>query len=198
MKTIFTTLFAMVISFAVLFTSQQTAAADAGKYVQSLGDRAISTISKEGITQEDIQKEFYTILDRYFDTAAIGRFVMGRHWRDASEQQRTEFLRLFKNMIVRMYSTRFTDYSDEKFRVDPQVVKTNRDHIVRSEIIFAGNRPPVKLEWRVRPNKDGAYKVIDLMIEGVSMSITQRSEFDAIIRRNGIDGLLETMRKNYQ
>lgn len=192
---------AFVISFfAISFFVATPAMAEnderAKAFVQKLGDEAIAMLAVEQ-TQEQFAIDFSNLLTRYFDVKTIGRFTLGKHWRDATEAEQKEFLSLFKKMIVSIYSEKFQDYTNEKFRVVQAVVKNKRDSIVTSQIEFDGERPPIRLEWRVR-NKKSGLQIIDLSIEGVSMSITQRSDFTSVITRGGgIEALLERMREQY-
>lgn len=192
---LFTGLFVLM-AFVVSPVHAETDA-KAQKFVQTLGDEAIALLDVEGQTEEEFQKDFSRLLTRYFDIKTIGRFTLGKNWRIATEEQQDEFLDLFKKMVVSIYSNKFQDYTNEKFNVINAVVKNKRDSIVTSQIEFTNERPPIRLEWRVRTGRSGQ-KIIDLSIEGVSMSITQRSDFASVITRGGgIEALLERMRKQY-
>ena len=176
----------------------QDLAKDAGTFVQSLGDQAIKVITDKGLSPVDREKKFHQIFVEHFDVPAIGRFVLGRYWRTASDAQKTEFLKLFEDMIVKTYNNRFTEYKGEQFVVtgsrgdgDSAMVTTN--------VTRPGNSQPVKVDWRVL-KPQGQLKIVDVVIEGVSMSVTQQQEFGSVIQRNGgqIDSLLASMRERIQ
>jgi phospholipid transport system substrate-binding protein len=194
-----------VISFLAVFvlilgvSSPSHASVDGAKnFVQKLGNEAITIMADEDMTQEKINGEFRKFLDRYFDLNAISQFVVSKQWRQASPEEKTEFKRLFREMIVNIYSGRFSNYQNEKFTVTGGLKRNERDSIVSSEITFGDpNRPSLRLDWRVRKVGEG-YRVIDLLVENVSMSITQRQEFASIMQNNGIEPLLVTMRERYQ
>ena len=124
----------------------------------------------------------------------IGRFVLGRYWRTASREQQQEYLELFENMVVETYARRFTEYSGETFRVLGSRGEGEGDTMVQSQIVRPAG-PPIQVAWRVR-ERNGQFRIIDVSIEGVSMAVTQRNEFGAVIQRNGgrIEPLLETLR----
>ncbi len=198
-KTLQTSLFTGFFILMAFFVSPVQAETDvrAQKFVQTLGNEAIALLAVEGQAEEAFKKDFGRLLTRYFDIETIGRFTLGKNWRLATEEQQDEFLDLFKKMVVSIYADKFQDYTNEKFNVISAVVKNKRDSIVTSQIEFDGERPPIRLEWRVR-NKDSKLKIIDLSIEGVSMSITQRSDFASVITRGGgMEALLELMREQY-
>ncbi len=167
------------------------------QFVAKLGDEAIAIISNKDLSDDGRRAKFSSLLDTYFDVNTIGRFAMGRHWRDASDTQKDEYLKLFKQMILDVYTKRFSDYTNEKLEVLKAEKINDRDTIVKSQVVFGNDRPPLLLEWRVR-DKKGQARIIDLSVEGVSMSVTQRSDFSSIIQRNGeVEALLAEMRKRY-
>ncbi|MDY0008996.1 MAG: ABC transporter substrate-binding protein [Bdellovibrionales bacterium] len=163
-------------------------------FVQKMGDAALTELTDKGLKGAEREKRVRDLLRKNFDVQTIGRAALGTHWRSATEAQRKEYLSLFEDMIVRTYAQRFGEYTGQQFKVNSSKPTTNaRDTIVSSQVIQQGG-PPLLIEWRVR-NNDGQYKVIDVFIENISMMITQRSDFDAVIQRNGIDGLLDSLRK---
>jgi phospholipid transport system substrate-binding protein len=176
----------------------QGAPKDAGTFVQSLGDRAIAIITDKALTPADREARFHDIFVKSFDVPAIGRFVLGRHWRTATEAQRTEFLKLFESMIVKIYSNRFNDYKGEQFTVTSSR-STGDSVMVGVAITRPSGGEPVRVDWRVLM-VDGAYKVLDVVVEGVSMSLTQQQDFSAVIQRNGgqIEPLLGVMRERIE
>ena len=125
----------------------------------------------------------------------IGKFALGRYWRTATKAQKDEYLELFEDMIIETYARRFEEYQGQQIQVGTaRSVGSNGDSLVQSSIISSGS-PDVSVDWRVRKNGN-TYQVIDVLVEGVSMSVTQRSEFSSIIQRGGgnIDALLEKLR----
>ena len=135
------------------------------------------------------------MLDDSFDIKTIGRFALGRYWRQATSAQKKEYLRLFQDMIVNVYSRRFGDYNGEKFEVLSARGQGPSDVIVISQIIPKSGAA-ISIDWRVR-KKSERLVVIDIIVEGVSMALTQRSDFAAVIQRGGgkVDVLLEHWRK---
>jgi phospholipid transport system substrate-binding protein len=171
---------------------------EAGAFVQNLGDQAIKIITDKGLSPTDRERKFHQMFVDSFDVPAIGRFVLGRYWRTASDAQKTEFLKLFEDMIVKTYNNRFNEYKGEQFVVINS--RTDGDSaMVTTNVTRPGGNQPVKVDWRVlRPQ--GKLKIVDVVIEGVSMSVTQQQEFGSVIQRNGgqIDSLLASMRERIQ
>ena len=119
---------------------------------------------------------------------------MGTYWRNASDTQRNEYLGLFENNLVSVYTTRFEDYSGQTLKVSGFIASGETDSIVSSKVIQKDG-PAVNVEWRVR-KQDGNFKIVDVVVEGISMSVTQRSDFTSVIQRSGdsIGSLLASLR----
>lgn len=170
----------------------EPAAAEA--FIADLGQETVEVLSRPGLTYRQAVDEVRVIFNRSFDIPTIGRFVLGRHWRNATPAQQQEYLRLFEDMIVETYARRFYDYSGETLRVQGSRPEGDNDVLVQSQIVRPSGAPPVAVVWRVR-ERDGEHRIIDVVIEGVSMDVTQRDEFSAVIQRNGgnFDALLSSM-----
>jgi phospholipid transport system substrate-binding protein len=100
---------------------------------------------------------------------------------------------LFGEFIVKTYSQRLGGYAGETFTVtSARKVGKKGDVIVKTRI-GRPSGPPLDAGWRVR-EIDGAHKIIDVQVEGVSMAVTQRQDFAAVTRRQGVEGLLQILR----
>lgn len=165
-------------------------------FIQKLGDDAIAVLADKALTPEAREEKFRNLMRSNFDLKTIGRFVLGRNWNAATAEQRDEYVNLFEALVVKTYSNRFTLYTGEGFEVLSSTPEGKRDYIVNSQITRPDGGPPVAVAWRVR-EKDGSFGIIDVMVEGVSMSVTQRQEYAAVIQRNGgdLEALLALMRK---
>ncbi len=169
---------------------------EAGDFITSLADKAIAALTEEGISRDQRVARFRVLLNENFAVRSIGRWVLGRYWRKATYAERSEYMKLFENLIVTTYVDRFERYSGETLTVAKTVVKKAGDVIVFSQITRSQGVKPINVDWRVRVNK-GQYKIVDVIVEGISMGQTQRSEFASVIRNNGgnVKGLLAKLRK---
>lgn len=167
--------------------------AEASAFVRALDERAVALIDAKTLGNADRERGFRTMFVDSFDVPMIGRFVLGRAWRTASDAQKAEFLTLFEDMIVTTYSRRFTAYRGERAIITG--TRADNDSAVVTSTFTQANGSPLKLDWRV-VKTGGQLKIVDVVIEGVSMSLMQQQEFGAVIQRDGgrIDGLLGTMR----
>ena len=182
-----------------LIASQALVAAqtDAGAFVKDLGDHAIRVLTGPDISDVEREDRFRLLLRQSFDVKRIGRFVLGRYARGVEPASIDEYQGLFEDLIVATYAARFAQYSGQKFVIKRVArPKGRRDSIVMSEIRPADGGPSIRIDWQVK-DADDDYKIVDIRVEGVSMSVTQREEFTAVIRRNGgrFEALIPILRK---
>jgi phospholipid transport system substrate-binding protein len=174
-------------------TPSSTAVAETPpEFISVLGNRGLEVI-RSAASVSTKATYFRQMLRQDFDLPGMCRFVLGRYWRIASHRQRREFRRLFEEDLLHFYGTRLSQYSGEGFLVTGS--RTDPAGLIVTSQIIPLRGPRVQLDWRLSI-RDGFYKISDVVIDGVSMAVTQRSEFSAIIQRNGgqIEGLLVTIR----
>jgi phospholipid transport system substrate-binding protein len=164
----------------------QAQAQDAGQFVQELGNKAIAQLAGKQIPEDEERARFKALLNQYFDVNAIGKFTAGRAaWGSATPQQQQEFLALYEGQVTAAYAKRFEDYSGEQFKVVGQKKEDgDSDTLVDSQITNPRGGSPVSVQWRIRP-EDGGLKVADVVIAGISMAVTDRQQFAAVIQRGG-------------
>ena len=181
---------AAFVGFALFLPAMSAGAATdefsdgAHKFVRSLADKAISSLTGTSISGYQRKKNFRDLFRAHFDIDTIGKRVLGRHWRKTSASERKEFLGLFEDFIVNTYVKRFRKYTNESLSISGASSRNRRTAIVHSHIVRGGGVPSIRVDWRVS-FPDGHYKVVDLVVEGVSMVQTQRAEFSSVIRRGG-------------
>ncbi|KAA0683313.1 ABC transporter substrate-binding protein [Roseomonas genomospecies 6] len=184
-----------VSSWAARPAAAQSADPGATAFIQSMGNEAVATFSNKSLSREQAVQRFRTLLYQGFDVPYIGRWVLGRYWNSATPQQHDEYQKLFERLIVNTYADRFVEYSGETFRITGSRVEGEADTMVTTQIVRPSG-PPVNVDWRVR-KRDAGYKIIDVVVEGVSMGVTQRQEFASVISQNGgrVEGLLQALRQ---
>lgn len=170
------------------------AAGDPAALISNLGSRALEVLGK-GTTESQRATRFRELLRDDFDVPGIARFVLGRYWNTATEDQRAEFVRLFEGYVAQAYATRLAEYAGENFKVTGS--RSDADGaIVSSQILRPGGAPPIKVDWRLT-GRNGVYKISDVSVDGISMAVTERSEFASIIQHNGgqVQGLIAMLRE---
>ena len=173
--------------------------AGAKKFIEILTSDAISMLTVEDISKTERADRFRRLMNENFAIKGIAKFVLGRHWRKATESEKKEYLQLFEDLLVDTYADRFAKYSGEKLVVNKSEVRGKGDALVHTIMIRVDGAKPLKVTWRVR-GKKGIYKIVDIMVEGISMVVTQKSEFASFIQKNGgsLGPLLIELRKRIQ
>jgi phospholipid transport system substrate-binding protein len=168
------------------------AAADPAAVITSLGNQALEVLGKNVDPNRRVAR-FRQLFTQDFDVPGIARFVLGRYWRLATPAQQQEFVRVFTDYIALAYSERLAEYSGETLRVTGSRPAQDGS-LVSSEILRPNGQPPAHVDWLLTP-QSGAYRISDVIVEGVSMAVTQRSEFASVIQRNGgqVQGLITAL-----
>lgn len=175
--------------------STPTDGAAARDMIDKMGEKAISFLSDDSLSQDQKEDRFRELLRAHFDMPTIGRFALGNNWKNANPEQQKEYQKLFEALVVEVYAARFNDYQGQKFEVS-SFRDTGKQDVVVTSYIVPDTGSKVQVDWRVR-NRNGQYKIVDVIIEGVSMTVTQRSDFSSVIQRGGgnIEVLLDHLRK---
>lgn len=183
-------------SFASTVAHAEQSQASAQTFIEGLAEKAIKALTAEGVTRDDRIKRFTVLLNNNFDVETIGKWVLGRYWRVASDAEKADYLKLFEEYVVITYVERFDQYTGEQLKVVKAVSEPGQDALVFSEIHRPTGGEPIRVDWRVRESAD-VYKIIDVYVEGISMSQTQRKEFTSVIRANGgtVSGLNDVLRQ---
>lgn len=170
----------------------------AAAFIQAAGEEMAATINDPRLDPTARRQRVAAILRRTVDIEGVGRFILGRWWRQASPAEQQEYLRLFEEVIIRNLSSRFGEYQGVRFALGRSQQRTEEDALVTTVIERPGS-PPFNLDWRVS-EVGGQPKVVDVIAEGTSLRLTTRSEYSAVIQRNGgsVGALLAAMRNQIQ
>ncbi|MDH3231364.1 MAG: ABC transporter substrate-binding protein [Alphaproteobacteria bacterium] len=188
----------MMLVLAAYAASAATAddrGAAAEAFIRDLAANGMAMLETSAYTDAERERDFRRLARKGFALNTIGQFVAGRHWRAMSDDQRTEFQDLFAEWLLSSYARRLGGYSGQSLEIVTSLELQNaaRDIVVRTRVVYAGGQPPVAAEWRTR-EFNGGFKIIDVIVEGVSMAAAQRAEFDAVMRKIGVEGLLANLR----
>ena len=191
----------LVASVAIVFfliagpgaaSARGDATTEAANFVASVGNQVIA-ILKQDIDAAERERRLTDLFHRAFRSERLARFVLGRHWKRATEEQRTAYLDLFPRYVVELYAGRFTGYSGERFEVVNQRPLRAGANLVNTRIVPAKG-PALKVGFRVE-QVDGAPAIVDIMVEGISLILTKRAEFDSVARREGVQSLIDRLRR---
>ena len=172
------------------------AESDPGSYVMEMTTNAINTLTDKSISQNEKESQFGKLFDKNFDVPSISRFVLGKYWKQASLDQKKNFIKAFRNYVVKTYSSRFNEYSGEKLKLVNYENEKNPKIFLVHTILERQDAPVIKVDWRIGKKKD-RFVILDIIIEGISLAITQRSEFVSVIDQNegSIDQLISLLKE---
>lgn len=168
---------------------------DPAAFVRDFSAQAIGVLADHSLTGEHRQQAFRDLLTAGFDVKAISRFVLGRYWRKATEAEREEFTDLFEDLIVATYSKKFSDYGGQTLKVEA-IREENEKIAAVSSRILRRDGEPIRINWRLL-RRGQSWRIVDVVVEGMSMVLSQRSEYAAVIKGDGgkIEGLLVKLRE---
>lgn len=170
---------------------QDTSGTDPRQFVENLGAEAIDIIKTQNNNMPERQRRFRALFAETFDAPAIGRFVLGQYWSQLSDEERKRYLDLFSNYIAAIYAIQFSHYEGETFKTLSVDTVGSGDSSVRAEIDRPGQQP-IPLAFRVRRTSENP-RIVDVTVEAVSLIVTKRDDFSAVLSKEGVDGVIKRM-----
>jgi len=167
--------------------------------VRETTERVLAELdTQQGRLQSDPQFVFELVDEivlPHFDFERMARLVLGRHWRDATEEQRGRFVAEFRRLLVRTYATALRDYSGQEVRFRPfrPDASDPDEATVRTEVSPPGGAPGIPINYRLRRGEDGAWKVYDISIEGISLVTNYRGSYARTVQTEGLEVLIEQL-----
>jgi phospholipid transport system substrate-binding protein len=158
----------------------------AADFLASLQERAASQLGDTSVSETEKEQRFRKLFNENFDVPAIGRFVIGRYWRGASQDDQDSFLKVFEDAMVQRFLPLLAENSSKNFQIGSVSRDNSNDSmaLIDSRIDRAEGEP-YRVSWRIRENDSGDFKILDIVAEGVSMAITLRSEYGSVLKSNG-------------
>lgn len=141
------------------------------------------------------QKKLQVIVDRTVDVERIARFCLGRFWRSASPAQQNEYLDLFHRVLMINITSKVGDYQGVSFAMGRASAREGGEIVVATTVIRPGTTP-AKVDWLVSSEGGGA-RIVDVIAEGTSLRLTQRSDYSAYLahNNNSVQALIEALRQ---
>ena len=185
----------MTLAVSVVFCLASGVAANAAKspasaVVEALHDTLLAVMKDaEALGFGGRRDRLAPVIAGSFDMALIARVSTGRHWKKFDDAQRARFIEAIGRLSVAIYAARFDDYSGESFRVVSEQPAPRGTVFVNSELVKSDGEA-VRLNYLLR-STDSDWRIVDVYLEGkYSELAVRRSEYLAVIKRKGVDGLL--------
>ena len=151
---------------------------------------ALISVMKDSATlgYQERYDQLKPVIELVFDTSLIAQVVLSRYWKELSEQQQTDFIKLFNRLSISTYASRFDSYSDEVFETkNVQELKKGR-LLVQTELIRSNDKP-VSLDYLMH-KKDDRWYIISVIADGVNDLSLKRAEYATIIKDSGFNKLV--------
>ena len=161
--------------------------------IEEVSAEVLTILSDQSRGNRQKFDDLIVLLEEPIDLDLVARLILGRYWRTTDDGQRQQYLQLFREYALANLASKLHLYRGQSFEVTGAKVVSDQDALVTSRILSDG-QPPLQVDWRLRQRSDGGLVTIDLIVEGVSLIVTLRSEFASVIERQGFDGLLAELR----
>lgn len=187
-------LFAVIFSGVLMISAHAKAAVnavEAENFIKKVTQQGIEELINSGISEAEKQKRFTKLFNNDLDLDFIGKFVLGRYWKTSTPKQRTDFIDAYRKLNIQTWSARFNEFKGKHFEFLGTESSKSADQIFVNTQVPMDEGAPASVKWRVKET-NGRLRIVDIIIENVSLAQTARSEYTAYIKKspNGIDGLI--------
>jgi len=177
----------------VLFASIAVAAdysTPTGRVKDSI-EKVIATLNDKNLSREDRWQQISAVIKNGFDFRSMSQSVLATNWQKATPEEQQRFTEFFTQYIEETYRAKIEAYTDEKVMYKAETIKGDRA-VVDTMIVTGSTEIPVSFKLK---NNDGEWYAYDVVIEGISLVSNYRSTFAAIVKNEGMDGLLSDIQK---
>lgn len=192
-------IFVAILASVFLFATGARADVDVAKadaFVQKVTNEGIEDIINADVPQKVKDERFEKLFNSALDLDFIGQFVLGRYWKTATPEQRKAFIKVYRELNVKTWSARFDEFKGKSFKFVGSTPSNSKNQVFINSTVAMGEGEPAKVVWRVKQT-GSTFKIVDIIIENVSLAITARNEYSAFIKNNagGIDALIADLQK---
>jgi phospholipid transport system substrate-binding protein len=186
-----------VVGLTLLASLASAAIADPQQMVRETGDRVLAELTQRKAELEADPRLIYPMVERtvlpHFDFRSMSQSAMGRFWRDANEAQKDDITLQFRELLVRTYATALLGYSGQQIEYLPVNYRAGETKVMIPTRIASNSAPTIPINYRLRLDDANKWLIYDIVVDNVSLITNYRSQFAAAIRRQGIDGLIDTL-----
>ena len=179
---------------ATLVVSQTASAANAAgakNFVDALATQVLDLVKDSGVSASEKKAKIESIFSDKVDIDFVAKFVLGKHWRTATPEQQASYVAAYKPFILKNYANKLTKYSGQTYTL--KNARADGDSSLVTMEINDPDGQKVNVDYKLKG--DSNFKIVDIAVEGVSLLTTQRSEFNGIVERKGLDGLIDALKK---
>ena len=179
-------LLALVFSGLLAWSATAEAAIDANKaeaFVKNLTQEGIEQLINSNVSAAEKKARFTKLFNEDLDLDFIGKFVLGRYWRTATPQQRADFIDVYRKLNIQTWSARFDEFKGKHFEFMGTETSKSADQIFVNTQVPMPEGAPASVKWRVK-DTNGRLRIVDIIIENVSLAQTARSEYTGYIQKS--------------
>ncbi len=182
----------IVLLFIALLFANSAFASTPKEYATSVADQVVSIIESKG-TDEAKEQRLISLFKQNVDTNWMGKFVMGRYFRQADKKLQNRYLGLYADYVIYSYIPKFRLYAGERMQVTQVIDDSEGFYTVKSVLnTKASSTGKVFVDYKLKKSA-GAFKIVDVIGEGVSLINTQRSDFSTLLSEMGVEGFVNRL-----
>ncbi len=184
------TILSLLAALTFGFAAQAAGPEDGKAFIDGLATQVLSIVkgdADKAAKQTKIEALFTDKVDINF----VAKFVLGKNWRTATPQQQQDYIAAYKPFILKNYASKLTKYSGQTYTL--KGAHDEDDSTVVTMVINDPNGQDVNVDYRLH-REGSSFKIVDIVVEGVSLLNTQRSEFGGIVENKGVDGLIAALK----
>lgn len=166
----------------------------AENFVKKVTQEGIEDIINANVSQQVKDQRFEKLFNDALDLKFIGQFVLGRYWKTATPAQKAAFTDAYRELNIKTWSQRFDEFKGHSFVFTGTTPSTSPNQVFVNSTVDMNESEPAKVIWRVKQTGND-FKIVDIIIENVSLAITARNEYTAFIKNNpgGVDALIANL-----
>jgi phospholipid transport system substrate-binding protein len=192
------TLGMFVLFCAAVFAGNAVAAMDARQYVDSVSKEVLGVVNGS-LPDNQKQERLQQLFSSNVDIDWMAKFVLGHAWQQASEEQRSRYLKSYRNYLLARYTTNFQEYAGSDYAITDVKSEGGGKYFIGMQVKSPNAKDEdIQAGYRLREDGAGKFLITDIMVEGVSMITTQRSEFGSVFQQKGMDGLVAAIEAKTQ
>jgi phospholipid transport system substrate-binding protein len=167
---------------------------DAQNFVENVSNRALSVVESKSLNNTEKFKQLSDLFAASVDIGWMGRFALGQHWRGFNNAQKQEYIELYQEFLVYSYVPKFRSYNNQNINIKKVSSNRTNEYIIQTEIISPEGKT-YRVDYRIHQDRQGNYKIFDVIGEGVSLITTQRSDFSSLLANQGVDYFTSRLRE---
>ncbi len=186
----------VILCMTVLFTPLMVMAHPAQELIRDTTDGVIERIVSDRQELEANPEKLHALVSElilpHMDFFTMSRWVLGEYWKQASMEQRIRFVEEFRALLIRTYSSALLQYAGHAVEVLAVQETSRSDLVVVKTVLSLSAEQSLPVNYRMFL-RDGVWKVVDILIDNISLSSTYRGSFASEIKRNGIDSIIDKL-----